>query len=171
MSRAHAASTERSDRIQLRCSSDSGAVQKKGPRKLGPFSFLATGRPPCPPNPGPGHCRPFAWTGVFGRSAEESITLQCTRLARRVTRFSEGAPLAWLSRWPMLAGDSSRHSTLGATESVLSWFPPRGLCKRSVSGPAQAAARVASSGCQFQGKSSAMRRAGWSAMRASTSAR
>ena len=32
--------------------------------------------------------------------------------------------------------------------------------KRSVSGPAQAAARVASSGCQFQGKSSAMRRAG-----------
>ena len=43
--------------------------------------------------------------------------------------------------------------------------------KRSVSGPAQAAARVASSGCQFQGRSSAMRRAGWSAMRASTSAR
>ena len=43
--------------------------------------------------------------------------------------------------------------------------------KRSARGPAQAAARVASSGCQFQGKSSAMRRAGWSAMRASTSAR
>jgi hypothetical protein len=43
--------------------------------------------------------------------------------------------------------------------------------KRSVSGPAQAAARVASSGCQFHGRSSAMRRAGWSAMRASTSAR
>ncbi len=43
--------------------------------------------------------------------------------------------------------------------------------KRSVSGPAQAAARVASRGCQFQGRSSAMRRAGWSAMRASTSAR
>ncbi|MGC2198578.1 MAG: hypothetical protein WA633_00290, partial [Stellaceae bacterium] len=42
--------------------------------------------------------------------------------------------------------------------------------KRSVSGPAQAAARVASSGCQFQGRSSAMRRAGWSAMRPSTSA-
>ena len=45
------------------------------------------------------------------------------------------------------------------------------VSKRSVSGPAQAAARVASSGCQFQGRSSAMRRAGWSAMRASTSAR
>ena len=43
--------------------------------------------------------------------------------------------------------------------------------KRSASGPAQAAARVASIGCQFQGRSSAMRRAGWSAMRASTSAR
>jgi hypothetical protein len=43
--------------------------------------------------------------------------------------------------------------------------------KRSVSRPAQAAARVASSGCQFHGRSSAMRRAGWSAMRASTSAR
>jgi succinate-semialdehyde dehydrogenase/glutarate-semialdehyde dehydrogenase len=33
-------------------------------------------------------------------------------------------------------------------------------CKRSVSGPAQAAARVASRGCQFQGRSSVMRRAG-----------
>ena len=33
-------------------------------------------------------------------------------------------------------------------------------CKRSVSGPAQAARRVTSSGCQFQGRSSAMRRAG-----------
>src|ERR1700730_16928176 len=33
--------------------------------------------------------------------------------------------------------------------------------KRSVSGPAQAAARVASTGCQFQGRSSASRRAGW----------
>ena len=43
--------------------------------------------------------------------------------------------------------------------------------KRSVSGPAQAAARVASAGCQFQGRSSARRRAGWSAMRTSTSAR
>jgi len=43
--------------------------------------------------------------------------------------------------------------------------------KRSVSGPAQAAARVASNGCQFQGRSSAIRRAGWSAMRASRSAR
>ncbi len=43
--------------------------------------------------------------------------------------------------------------------------------KRSARRPAQAAARVASSGCQFQGRSSAMRRAGWSAMRASTSAR
>jgi len=43
--------------------------------------------------------------------------------------------------------------------------------KRSASGPVQAAARVASSGCQFHGRSSAMRRAGWSAMRASTSAR
>jgi hypothetical protein len=43
--------------------------------------------------------------------------------------------------------------------------------KRSVSGPAQAAARVASSGCQFHGRSSAMCRAGWSAIRASTSAR
>ena len=32
--------------------------------------------------------------------------------------------------------------------------------KRSASGPAQAAARVASKGCQFQGRSSAMRRAG-----------
>ena len=48
---------------------------------------------------------------------------------------------------------------------------PKVQDKRSVSGPAQAAARVASSGCQFQGRSSAMRRAGWSAMRASTSAR
>src|SRR5436305_9728829 len=35
---------------------------------------------------------------------------------------------------------------------------------RSASGPAQAAARVASRGCQFQGRSSATRRAGWSAM-------
>jgi hypothetical protein len=43
--------------------------------------------------------------------------------------------------------------------------------KRSVSGPAQAAAGIALSGCHFQGRSSAMRRAGWSAMRASTSAR
>jgi len=43
--------------------------------------------------------------------------------------------------------------------------------KRSVSGPAQAAARVALSGCQFQGRSSAMRRAGWPAMRTSRSAR
>jgi pimeloyl-ACP methyl ester carboxylesterase len=43
--------------------------------------------------------------------------------------------------------------------------------KRSVSGPAQAAARVASNGCQFQGRSSVIRRAGWSAMRASRSAR
>src|SRR5580700_9551976 len=43
--------------------------------------------------------------------------------------------------------------------------------KRSVSGPAQAAARVASNGCQFQGRSSAIRRAGRSAMRASRSAR
>jgi hypothetical protein len=43
--------------------------------------------------------------------------------------------------------------------------------KRSVGGPAQAAARLTSIGCQFQGRSSAMRRAGWSAMRASTSAR
>ena len=43
--------------------------------------------------------------------------------------------------------------------------------KRSARGPAQAAARVASSGRQFQGRSSAMRRAGWSAIRASTSAR
>jgi hypothetical protein len=33
-------------------------------------------------------------------------------------------------------------------------------CKRSVSGPAQAAARVLSTGCQFQGRSSVMRRAG-----------
>jgi RNA-directed DNA polymerase len=32
--------------------------------------------------------------------------------------------------------------------------------KRSASGPAQAAAQTASSGCQFQGRSSAMRRAG-----------
>ena len=31
MSRARVALTERSDCIQLRCSSDSGAVQKKGP--------------------------------------------------------------------------------------------------------------------------------------------
>jgi len=45
------------------------------------------------------------------------------------------------------------------------------LGKRSVRGLAQAAAAVASRGCQFQGRSSAMRRAGWSAMRASTSAR
>jgi hypothetical protein len=43
--------------------------------------------------------------------------------------------------------------------------------KHSGRGPAQAAARVASSGCQLQGRSSAMRRAGWSAMRASTSER
>jgi len=43
--------------------------------------------------------------------------------------------------------------------------------KRSVSGPVQAAARVALNGCQFQGRSSAMRRAGWSAMRTSTSVR
>ena len=43
--------------------------------------------------------------------------------------------------------------------------------KRAGSGPAQAAARAVLSGCQFQGSSSAMRRAGWSAMRASTSAR
>ena len=34
------------------------------------------------------------------------------------------------------------------------------LRKRSVNGLAQAAARVASSGCQFHGRSSAMRRAG-----------
>jgi hypothetical protein len=47
----------------------------------------------------------------------------------------------------------------------------RQVRKRSVRGPAQAAARVASRGCQFQGRSSAMRRAGWSAMRARTSAR
>jgi hypothetical protein len=43
--------------------------------------------------------------------------------------------------------------------------------KRSVSGPVQAAARVALNGCQFQGRSSAIRRAGWSAMRTSTSVR
>src|SRR6202035_5548612 len=43
---------------------------------------------------------------------------------------------------------------------------PRELArKRSVSGPVQAAARVALNGCQFQGRSSAIRRAGWSAMR------
>jgi hypothetical protein len=36
--------------------------------------------------------------------------------------------------------------------------PVRG--KRSVSGPAQAAVRVVSAGCQFEGSSSAMRRAG-----------
>jgi Insecticide toxin TcdB middle/N-terminal region len=45
------------------------------------------------------------------------------------------------------------------------------LGKHSVGGLAQAAAAVASRGCRFQGRSSAMRRAGWSAMRASPSAR
>src|SRR5262249_59757737 len=42
----------------------------------------------------------------------------------------------------------------------------KNFCKHSGRGPVQAAARVASSSCQFQGRSSAMRRAGWSAMRA-----
>ena len=48
-------------------------------------------------------------------------------------------------------------------DGAVSVFEGVGLAeggKRSVSGPAQAAARVASSGCQFQGRSSAMRRAG-----------
>jgi CheY-like chemotaxis protein len=50
-------------------------------------------------------------------------------------------------------------------------LPGRSGRKRSVSGPVQAAARVALNGCQFQGRSSAIRRAGWSAMRTSTSVR
>jgi hypothetical protein len=86
--------------------------------------------------------------------------------------------------------------TLGDLEDVLRFAAPRALLiqaaegdkwsqgaqamfdharsasrKRSVSGPVQAAARVASNGCQFQGRSSAIRRAGWSAMRTSTSVR
>jgi predicted RNA binding protein YcfA (HicA-like mRNA interferase family) len=60
---------------------------------------------------------------------------------------------------------------MGTLRSMIEIQARRTQGKRSVSGPAQAAARVASRGCQFQGRSSAMRRAGWSAMRASTSAR
>jgi len=61
------------------------------------------------------------------------------------------------------------HSRCFSPAFVSGWSSP--TRKRSVSGPAQAAARVASNGCQFQGRSSAIRRAGWSAMRASRSAR
>jgi len=52
----------------------------------------------------------------------------------------------------------------GELEATLNSLPPTEalqiIRKHAVSGPAQAAARVASSGCQFQGRSSAMRRAG-----------
>jgi vitamin B12/bleomycin/antimicrobial peptide transport system ATP-binding/permease protein len=68
--------------------------------------------------------------------------------------------------WPWGAGE-----IVVPDRDRMMFMPQRPYCKRSASGPAQAAARAASRGCQFQGKSSAMRRAGWSAMRMSTSAR
>jgi hypothetical protein len=58
--------------------------------------------------------------------------------------------------------------------SICNRFPyldPLNHSKRSVRAPVQAVARVVSAGCQFQGRSSAIRRAGWSAMRVSKSAR
>ena len=61
--------------------------------------------------------------------------------------------------------------TVETDEELLQPSSVPAYSKRSVSGPAQAAARVASNGCQFQGRSSAIRRAGWSAMRTSRSAR
>jgi hypothetical protein len=69
------------------------------------------------------------------------------------------------------AGTASSAAESKFRRQPLHWAETPRRSKRSVSGPAQAAARVASSGCQFQGRSSAMRRAGWPAMRASTSAR
>lgn len=69
------------------------------------------------------------------------------------------------------AGGQAIVGTVHPPDVKKKWMPAQIFRKRSVSGPAQAAARVASNGCQFQGRSSAIRRAGWSAMRASRSAR
>jgi hypothetical protein len=71
---------------------------------------------------------------------------------RRWQRFVDDA-CTFLDRW------AAQASALGWSTHDL-FGCDRDRRKHSASGPTQAAARVVSAGCQFQGRSSAMRRAG-----------